>query len=157
MYVPHKYRHKTPYPRDTLQQLDNLLKSVSNSDFIVVCGDLNCELRRNIPGLTGKWSMTKCNEKKGHDQELQSLMRQHDLFAADTKFRPKATTWNGKKRICNATYVSKHEDARPKKLDYFLVSKRWLSSVTSSAVKWSSSRFRFGVQFDHALLAITWS
>ena len=156
VYIPHKYRDKAPLAKDTLLQLDELLKTVAKTDCIVISGDFNCELRRNIPGLTGKWSMTRCNEKQGHDQSLQSLMHQHDLFAADTKFRPEVSSWDGRRRVCNATYIPKHQGARPKKLDYFLVSNRWVSSVTRASVKWSSSRFRFGIKFDHALLAITW-
>ena len=50
----------------------------------------NCQLKRNVPGLTGKWAMTKQHEIQGHDKELLDLMRTYELFAVDTKFKPKA-------------------------------------------------------------------
>ena len=156
-YIPHKYRKESPFAHEVIEQLNVLLQSVPKGDCVVLCGDLNCQLRRNVKGYTGKWSMTKKNEERGHDAQVLSLMQTHDLFAVDTRFQPPLKVWNGKKRRCNATYVSKHEGRRPRKLDYFLVSNRWQSSVTHSAVKWSSANFRFGKKFDHGLLKVKWA
>ena len=89
VYVPHKYRTATPQADDTLAQLNALLNTIPKNDCLVVCGDFNCQLKRNIPNLTGKWSMTKHHETTGHDQLLLDLMRAHELFAVDTKFKPK--------------------------------------------------------------------
>ena len=158
VYIPHKYRKESPFAHETIEQLEVLLNSVNKKDCIVICGDFNCQLRRNVEGCTGKWSMTARNEKKGHDQQVLTLMRQHDLFAVDTRFKPPRRSWfDGKSRRCNATYLSKHEGRRPTKLDYFLVSNRWQSSVISSETKWSASLERFGTKFDHALLTIRWA
>ena len=68
--------------------------------------------------------MTKKNEDKGHDQEVLCIMRNQDLFVVETRFASKAKRWSGKKRRCNATYMPKHIERRPTKLDYFLVSNR---------------------------------
>ena len=65
------------------------------------------------------------NEDKEHDQQVLDIMTAQDLFAVETRFMPKTKLWSGKKLRCNATYMSKHTDRRPTKLDYFLVSNRW--------------------------------
>ena len=84
-------------------------------------------------------------------------MRQYDLFAIGTKFKPPQRIWSGKLRRCNATYLPKHEQRRPTKLDYCLVANRWKSSVDNCCVKWGTSLHRFGKKFDHELLSTTWS
>ena len=157
VYVPHKYRNKAPQAQDTLAQLDALLKTIPKNDCVVVCEDFNCQLKRNIQGLTGQWSMTQSHEKQGHDQNLLDLMRTYELSAADTYFKPKSKLWSGRKRVCNATYMPKHEERRPTKLDYFLVSQRWRGSVTASSTKWGAAFHRFGSKFDHSLLSIEWA
>lgn len=157
-YIPHEFRKESPFTHETIEQLETLLNSVSKKDCIVLCGDFNCQLRRNVQGCTGKWSMTKHNEKKGHDQKLINLMRQFDLFAVDTRFKPPRKSWfDGTSRRCNATYLSKHEGNRPTKLDYFLVLNKWQSSVISSETKWGASMERFDTKFDHALLTVRWA
>ena len=156
VYVPHKYR-ATPKASDTLYELNELLKTVPKNDSrLIVCGDFNCQLRRNVPGCTGQWSMTKKNEDKGHDQQVLDIMRTQDLFAVETRFMPKTKLWSEKKRRCNATYMPKHTERRPTKLDYFLVSNRWQSMVTAAKTKWSAAYHRFGSKFDHALISIEW-
>ena len=157
VYIPHKYRKESPFAHEILEQLEILLRTVPQGDCIVICGDFNCQLRRNVPGCTGKWAMTKRNEDKGHDQQVLTLMRQFDLFAVGTRFKPPRKNWDGKSRRCNATYLPKHEGRRPTKLDYFLVSNRWQSSVISSETKWGVSMKRFGKKFDHAILSIKWA
>ena len=134
IYVPHKYRTETPITQDTLTQLDSLLKTVTKNDCVVVCGDFNCRLKRNIPGCTDRWCVTKHHEKFDHDQDVLDLMRAQDLFAVDTKFNPKAKVWKStqRKRQCNTTYLSNHTNRRPTKLDYFLVSIRWQGMVANS-------------------------
>ena len=88
-------------------------------------------------------------------KQVLDLMRTYKLFTVDTKFRPKKKVWGqGEKRMCNTTYLSMHEDRRPTKLDYFLVSDRWQGSVVSSKTKWGASYHRFGSKFDHSLLTI---
>ena len=74
VYVPHKYRKVSPMAADTLAQLDALLRTIPKNDCVVVCGDFNCQLKRNIPGCTGRWAMTKQFEKVGHDREVIDMM-----------------------------------------------------------------------------------
>ena len=75
VYVPHKYR-SDPGALDTIEKLESLLMSkfVHKNDCVIIAGDLNCQLRRNVQGCTGPWSMTKKNEKVGHDTDILDLM-----------------------------------------------------------------------------------
>ena len=54
VYVPHKGRTSKPTAADTLEQLRKLLRTVRKSECIVLCGDLNCQLQRNVKGCTGQ-------------------------------------------------------------------------------------------------------
>ena len=106
-YIPHKYRKTTPLAADTISQLDDLLancKKLKPGDCSIVMGDLNCELQRNVQGLTGRWFMNT-RPDDGHSDAILSVMRSHDLFAVDSLFRPKRHKMfsQKKKRICNAT------------------------------------------------------
>ena len=157
VYIPHKYRTE-PSAQDVLDQLDILLCSnnVHKNDCVIIAGDLNRQLRRNVSDRTGQWSMTKTNEKIGHDTDVLDLMSKYDLFAIGTKFMPKRKLWGGRLRRCNATYLPKHTARRPTKLDYILIQNRWKSSVRDCSVKWGASLHRFGKKFDHGLLSATW-
>ena len=161
-YIPHKYKKTKPCASDVLNDLKNLLKNCKKlkpTDCIIILGDFNCELQRNVPGCTGRWCMNQ-RPDNGHSEEVMDLLRTFDLFAVDSLFRPKkkcVTKFSTHKRVCNATYLQKEEKRRPKKLDYFFVSNRWKSSVTNSKTNWAPSVHRFGKRFDHCLLSITWS
>ena len=159
VYIPHKYR-QNPCATDILGQLETLLsdcKKIKKNDCLIIMGDFNCELQRNIPGVTGQWLMNK-RPDNGHSKDLVNLMQAHDLFAVDSLFRPKRTRMfcKQRKRVCNATYLQKDKSFRPKKLDYFLISNRWKSNVTNSRTDWAPSLHRFGKAFDHSLLRIDW-
>ena len=158
VYIPHKHRRQAPYATDVLAQLDELLATVAPGDCVIIAGDLNCQLQRNVPGCTGQWAMTTRSEKQGHDNLVLDLMRAYDLFAIDTLFRPKGKMWGNKRRVCNATYMPKDVDRRPTRLDYFLVSNRRKAMAVSSEVKWAPSLHRFGGpdKFDHGMVKVRW-
>ena len=94
--------------------------------------------------------------QKAHGQDVIDLMREHNLFAVDTLFKPKRKMWNGRYRYCNATYLPKDREKRPTKLDYICVTDRWKSMIIDSKVRWGPSIHRFGQTFDHRLLIATW-
>ena len=156
-YIPHRGRKQAPFAIDTISQLQELLKTVHKTDCIILMGDLNCELQRNVENCTGQWSMTK-RKDNGHGEEVLDLMRAFDLFAVDTLFKPERKAWgkNKKMRYCNATYMAKDSEKRPRKLDYICVSNRWKSMVKNVRTKWGPSYHRFGHKFDHGLLSATW-
>ena len=83
-------------------------------------------------------------------------MRVHDLFAADTMFKPIRNKWESseRKRVCNASYLGKDSKKRPRKLDYIFVSNRWKSMVKSVNVKWGPTEHHFDRKFDHGLLSV---
>ena len=120
-------------------------------------GNLNCELQRNVQGCTGKWSMTK-KKDSGYGEEVLELMRQFDLFAVDTLFKPARKAWGkkGRLRYCNATYMAKDEAKRPRKLDYIIVSNRWKGMIKNVRTKWGPSIHRFGLKYDHGMLSAKW-
>ena len=81
---------------------------------------MNCQLQRNVPGCTGKWSMTQ-KADNGHGERVLELMREHG--------RPIRGRWappsnrNGsdgsasseKKHVCNVSYIDKDKRKRPSK------------------------------------------
>ena len=91
VYIPHKGRVK-PSAEDTIKELAKLLKGVTKSDCIILCGDFNCQLQRHVKGCTGKWCMT-VRPDNGHGEKVLELMRSFDLFAVDTMFKPAKKTW----------------------------------------------------------------
>ena len=100
--------------------------------------------------------MTQNANQNGHGDEILDLMRENDLFAVCTQFKPKRKKWNGKNRLCNATYMPKEAGKRPTKLDYICMSNRWKSMVINSKTRWGPSIHRFGQAFDHGLLSASW-
>ena len=88
VYIPHKGRTVAPKAEDTIAQLDKLLQTVRKSECVIIGGDFNCQLQRSVQGCTGKWCMTKY-ENKGHGNKILDMMRAHDLCAVDTYFNPK--------------------------------------------------------------------
>ena len=68
-YIPHKGRTRAPYAQDTITQLRKLLKTVCRRDCIIIMGDLNYELQRNLENCTGQWCMTK-KQDNGHGKDI---------------------------------------------------------------------------------------
>ena len=92
-YVPHKYKTTFPTAQDTIAKLTALLREceqIKKTDCVVIMGDLNCELQRNVQGCTGRWFMNQ-RPDDGHSEEILELMRANDLFAIDSLFKPKRT------------------------------------------------------------------
>ena len=54
VYIPHKGRKTKPTAQDTIAQLKKLMQSIRKSDCIVLGGDFNCQLQRNVPGCTDR-------------------------------------------------------------------------------------------------------
>ena len=85
--IPHKERKNAPYAQDTIKELKELLTTVCKTDCIILMGDFNCELQRNVQGCTGKWCVTQ-RKDNGNREEILTLMCQFDLFTVDTLFKP---------------------------------------------------------------------
>ena len=92
----------------------------------------------------------------GSGEQVLDLMREYDLFAVGTAFKPKAKRWDSstRKRVYNASYVDKDRKKRPRRLDHICVSNRWKSMIKNTKIKWGSSEYRFGRKFDHGLVGV---
>ena len=115
VYMPHAYRTESPFFNETLEQLDNVLEKVSEHDCIMILGDLNCKLGRDIDGCTGKWSVHKHSNRAGED--MLELMRRHKLCATSTMFQPP-------RRKSNASFIPRDTNYKLTQIDYVLVSSR---------------------------------
>ena len=51
VYIPHRGRKRAPFAQDTIARDRKLLATVCKTDCIILMGDLNCELQRNIQVL----------------------------------------------------------------------------------------------------------
>ena len=150
VYIPHRFRKRAPFQTDTLQELREFLHTIPSSMQVVVAGDFNAKLARNMEGIVGKYAMhPRCDEG---GSELASIMRETDLVAASTYFRPKASQSLG-----NATYVNSKSQAKQtaSQIDYILVSGRRKSSVLKCGTAWSAAIHRYGWKYDHCLLYAT--
>ena len=117
VYIPHKGR-VNPSAHDTISQIKELLSTIRRYDCVILMGDFNCQLWRNVQGCTGKWCMTS-RPDNGHSEEVMELLRSYDLCAADTFFKPAKKTWGESKkhRVCNVTHLAKDSSRRPRKFD----------------------------------------
>ena len=109
-----------PFSSDTLKGLKSVISKVNSHDCLIVLGDFNSKLGRNIGKLTGNWSVQSKSNKAV--KELLDLMLQSKLTAASTRFQPPRDK-------NNATYLAKDPQYKPSQIDYILISERWLPSV----------------------------
>ena len=65
-----------------------MLITVRKSDCVILTGDFNCQLRRNVSDCAGKWYMTT-HPDEGYEEQILDLMREYDLFTVDTLFKSK--------------------------------------------------------------------
>ena len=47
-YIPHKGRTEKPLASDTIGQLRKLLRTIRKTDCVILAGDFNCQLQRNV-------------------------------------------------------------------------------------------------------------
>ena len=143
VYMPHSQRKQPPYFSDTMERLEEVLQQVRNNDCVIIMGDLNCKLARNIPKRTGRWCIHKYSNKPG--EEMLDLMNRKDLCAISTMFKPP----RGK---TNATFVPRDPTFNETQIDYILISSRWATAITDSKVRWGASINRWGRKYDHGLV-----
>ena len=142
VYMPHAQRKQQPYFSDTLNRLDEVLQQVRNNYCVIILGNLNCKLARNIPKRTGRWWIHKDSKRNG--EEILDLMNRRNLCAISTMFKP----LRGK---TNAKFVPHDPMFNETQIDYILISSRWSTAVTDSKVKWGVSISRWGRKYDHDL------
>ena len=93
----------------------------------------------------------------GHGEEILTLLRNFDLFVVDTLFKPVRKTWGKDKKLrcCNATWMEKIAEKRPRKLDYTCAFNRWKDMVKNAGTRWGPSLHHFDQKFDHGSLSAT--
>ena len=141
--MPHKGRKCKPFPSDTIKQLSSILSKISQHTCVILLGDMNCKLGRNIDNLTGKWCAHKHSNAEG--EIFLDLMRRFNLTATSTFFQPP-------RKKSNVTYMAKDPSCKPSQIDYIMVSSRWTSSVRDCKVNWGVSCQRWGRHYDHGLI-----
>ena len=99
VYMPHRARVK-PCQNDVLRQLHAALRKVPKGDCVIVMGDFNEELPKNVANHTGTHTCSLDGSR--NSGKMVGLMRTHDLFAVNTKFR--------KRRKSPATYLQVQND-----------------------------------------------
>ena len=151
VYLPHSCRKQTPYFHDTMGQLSQLLGKVCSHTCVVLLGDFNCKLGRNVEKLTGKWCIHK--KPNGNGNKLMDMMRTYNLSAVSTLFQPKRFKVSPSKS--NATYLPKDSIYKPSQIDYVLVSSRWATATKNCKVKWGMTCQRWGRHYDHGLVTCT--
>ena len=144
VYIPHKMRKSAPFAADTMKLLETLVLKAKTNDCVVLLGDFNCKLGRNIQKLAGKWCIHKTPNTEG--KQLLELMRRTKLTAVSTFFQPR-------KRKSNATFLARDPRYKPSQIDYILISSRWVSSVRDCKVKWGIACQRWGRHYDHGMIS----
>ena len=109
-----------------MARLEKVLKEVRNNDCIIMLGDLNCKVARNIPKRKGRWCIHVDSNKLG--EEMLDLMNRRDLCAISTTFKPP-------KGKTNATFKPRDPAYKETQIDYILIA----SAVRDSKVRWGAS------------------
>ena len=146
--MPHNNRKLKPFASDVLKQLEEILSQVNQHDCVILLGDLNCKLGRNMNNLTGRWCVHKYANKEG--ELMLTLMQTMKLTAVSTYFQSR----RGKS---NSTYLARDPRYKPSQIDYVLVSTRWATAVRDCKVKWGVACQRWGRHFDHGLVCCLFS
>ena len=133
VYIPHGFRKRAPFQQDTLEQLRLFADSLPPSMCRVILGDFNCKIGRKETGqICGAYSMHE--ESCIGGLQLGDLMREQDLVATSTMFRPRKSLALG-----SATYINNRKVQKATQIDYIMITGRWKSAVQSSYVRWEAS------------------
>ena len=107
VYIPQKSR-KNPDQNDIYNQLDSLLLNIKQGDCIILMGDFNSRLARDIDNHVGRWSIHKYSDSGG--ERLLSIMNTISLRCMSTYFQPS-------RNHNNATFMNVQSDKPPSQID----------------------------------------
>jgi len=156
VYVPHHGR-TCPAMEDTLGELVHLMGTFPERCCKIVMTDANARMSRNIPGITGKWTVHAEGNEAG--QKFQQVLEEAELRAVSTYYRQRRRVGG------SGTYQAFGRQGNGKKsatIDYIAVSRRFASNCSSVKIQWEPSERRFrkksgvGVRKDHARLSMKW-
>jgi exonuclease III len=150
VYVPHKYR-ACPSQAEMLQELETLCRMLQHkfpTDQLIVAGDMNAKLTRNVQNLTGRYCMHYYSDSGG--ERLMELMAHTNLVAASTRFAP-----SKKNPLGQGTYINDKYTGKPTQIDYILCDNKHMSNFKSCRVRWDLSMNVHGNKRDHGLIHMT--
>ena len=127
VYVPHKYR-TAPSQAETLQEINTLCRTLWHkylTDQLIVAGDMNGKIPRNVKPIPGKFAMHPYADSGG--ERLIEVMHNNHLHAASTRFCPPRSHACGQ-----GTYISPHGGLN--QLECILCSNEHADKMTSCRV-----------------------
>ena len=142
VYIPRQKR-KNPCQDEIYDQLENFLLTINKRDCIILLGDFNSRLSRDIAGRVGHWCIH--NRRDAGGDRLLDIMNMLDLRCVSTYYQPR-------KKHSNATYINKQPEKPPSQIDYIIVRSRWATSVRSCTTKWGIAIDSYGRKYDHGLV-----
>ena len=145
IYIPQSKRTNPDQP-EAYNELEKLLSSTGARDCIILLGDFNSRLKRNIANHTGRWSIHSRNDAGG--DRLLEIMRSFSLRCVSTIFQPP-------RHHSNATYMNVQPHLPPSQIDYIIVSTRWSSSVLNCKTMWGLPIKAHGRKYDHGVVMMT--
>ena len=167
VYLPHAGKKSQPHAEHVLLKLCEFLEGLGRHECVVILGDLNAQLPRNVEGITGRWTWSIDGDNRNAPKVL-SVMRRFGLVAMNSLFQPprghSVATWQRPSlralRLAAQGGSPKGRTirSRPKQIDYILCSSRWKSCITDAKVSWQPSLLLHGkgTKWDHALVEATW-
>ena len=144
VYIPQRQR-KNPAQADVYDELERLLDTIPKHNCVILLGDFNSRLSRNVDGYVGRWCIHNTRDSGGN--RLLSIMQKFSLKSVSTYFQPK-------KRHTNATFLNIQPALPPSQIDYIIVSSRWSTGVRNCSTKWGLPISAHGRKYDHAFVTV---
>ena len=142
VYIPRRKR-TNPCQDDIYDKLEAFLSTINQRDCLILLGDFNSRLSRDVPGRVGHWCIH--NKRDSGGDRLLNVMNTLDLRCISTYFQPR-------RKHSNATYINIQPEKPPSQIDYIIVRSRWATSVRSCTTKWGISIDTYGRKYDHGLV-----
>ena len=96
-----------PSQKNTYDELEKLLMSINTRDCVIILGDFNSRLARNIDGQVGKWSIHQYSDKGGKRLQMSDYIA--SLSCVSNCFKPR-------KNHPNPTYMNIQPEKPPRQI-----------------------------------------
>ena len=149
VYIPHQYRDN-PGQAEVLEALRSVISEFPRDCAVLVMGDFNAQLSRNIDRRTGRW----CVRDEIVDDAGRLLLRWMQECCAPTGMWASSTqfTGPGRARGRHATYVLPGVEEKRVQLDYVMANRHARPLVRNCVVKWQGPITIHDRPADHALI-----
>ena len=149
---------RKPFVSDTLMQLDKLwtgCTKIEKGDCLIVMGDFNCEIQRNIQDVSGPWFMNKRTDNGHSNMSCRPTTYSWWTSYFDQKIDHVHEEKN--EYVTLATYLRKNKLLRPKNMITFWTGGKSMWRDHNRSAIWTSSLYHFGKTFEHCLLQLKWT